>query len=516
MRPADYSATRSRDPAPRMNIVDQVVSWFSPVRGVQRFRARMALEFVRRYDAAALGRRTDGWGAQGTSANTEIQSGFVRLRDRSRELVRNNPWANRGISAIANNVVSYGFTAKIKGTKATRAKWAAWANSTACDADGRHNLAGMIWLAMRAVPESGEVLIRRRWRKAGDTDTSGKLLPIPMQLQLLEADYLDHSKTELLANGGRIVQGVQFGPFGNREGYWLYADHPGDLVGNIAASAFVPAKDVLHIYRVDRPGQVRGVPWLHPVMLTLRDADDYEDAYLLQQKMAASQVGVIKDSISSGLPTNPVATPPLGETFEAGRFDFLPPGKDITFNTTAPAGEYGPFVKSILLRVAAALGITYQALTGDLTNANFSSGRMGWIEMFLNIDAWRWNMLVPQGYDPIGRWFAEALFIAQPNSQALIDGTTFEWTAPRKQMIQPDKEIAAYKDAVRCGFMTLPQVHRELGEDSEAIFAEIAATNTILDDNSIVLDSDPRKTSGAGQGPAQSPQPATEPDTPVE
>jgi capsid protein len=76
----------------------------------------------------------------------------------------------------------------VKNQKALDA-WKAWAGTTACDADGRHDFYGLQKLVMRAIVESGEVLVRRRFRLPEDG------LPIPMQLQILEADYIDTSRT---------------------------------------------------------------------------------------------------------------------------------------------------------------------------------------------------------------------------------------------------------------------------------------------------------------------------------
>ena len=120
-----------------MNRLDQLVAFFSPQAGLRRARARLQIDQVRKYDGAALGRRTDGWRTQSTSANAELATSLPLLRDRHRELVRNNPWANRAVQAIVSNTVGYGFTAKVSDAKAAL-KWKEWAETTACDADGLH------------------------------------------------------------------------------------------------------------------------------------------------------------------------------------------------------------------------------------------------------------------------------------------------------------------------------------------------------------------------------------------
>ena len=126
---------------------------------------------TRKYEGADAGRRTKGWNTRVTSANAEVSTASTTLRARSRDLVRNNPYAAHGMEVIANNVVGKGIKTQIKvDTRATvsnREKalnniWRTWAETTACDYEGTHTLAGLQRLCMRAVAESGEVIIRRR------------------------------------------------------------------------------------------------------------------------------------------------------------------------------------------------------------------------------------------------------------------------------------------------------------------------------------------------------------------
>ena len=471
-----------------MNLLEKAIAVLSPQTALRRARAHLQLSQVRKYDAAASGRRTSGWMTASWGANAETAAALPKLRDRHRDLVRNNPWAARAVQAIVSHTIGYGITAKVTATKAAQEAWKRWAETTQCDADGRNNLYGLQGLVLRTVVESGECLVRVRWRKATDG------LALPMQLQVLEPDYLDISRTTQL-DTGRIVQGVEFDLIGRRVAYWLFTDHPGDVLGYAAESKRVPASDVAHIYRSDRPGQVRGVPWGAPTMLTLRDLDDYEDAYLFRNKLANCQVGVIFDS-ESGIANAEAAAAgaPLGEAMEPGRYEFLPPGKDIRFNTPPSAGDYGPYTRDVLLRVAAAYGVTFAALTGDLSSVNFSSGRMGRIDMHRNIDMWTWQMLAPQLLDTIVSWAGAAAELASLGAAAKFKA---KWAPPRREMINPAQDVTATIDAVRGGLMSLPAAHRELGEDSEEVIAEIKESNAALDAAGIKLDSDPRFTKGA-------------------
>lgn len=483
-------------PAPKVPALDRFISWVSPTAGLRRARARAQTDHVRRYEGAAGGRRTESWLTQSTSANAETAIGLSQLRNRCRDMVRNNPWAARAVQAVVSNTIGHGITAKVSGPKRVSQLWRQWAESTDCDADGLNDIYGLQALILRSVAESGECLVRRRWRRPGDG------LSLPMQLQVIEGDYLDHSRTTML-DTGRIVQGVEFDAIGRRVAYWLFEDHPGDLIGRIAESKRVPASEVAHIYRRDRPGQVRGVPWAAPCMLSLYDLDGYEDAYLFRQKLANCYVGYVQDM--NGAET-PAAGGSLAEAMEPGRLELLPNGKTIELSKPPDAGDYGPFTRDVLLRVAATFGITFQALTGDLSTVNFSSGRMGWLEMGRNIDGWRWHMLIPQGLETITRWFSEA---AQLYAGLRTDAMSFQWTPPRREMIDPAGETSALVMAIRAGTKSYQGAMREYGEDAEVMLDEIQAHNKMLDDREIVLASDPRRTTQAGL--LYEPPPATTP-----
>jgi capsid protein len=89
-------------------------------------------------------------------------------------------------------------------------------------------------------------------------------------LQVLESDHLDTARNGVV-NGAPTIQGIALGNFGEPLGYWLFPTHPGAwmLPGARLASNFIPARDVLHIFRKRRPGQLRDVSWLAPVLLQI-------------------------------------------------------------------------------------------------------------------------------------------------------------------------------------------------------------------------------------------------------
>lgn len=478
-----------------MNLLDSIIMALSPELGAKRQRSRFesarlkrATREIEAYQAGGLGRRFGGLVDRGTSANSEIIRGLVRMRNRHRALVRDNPWASNAVRAIVANTIGYGITSEIFAGEQRNQDltdlWLKWAESTDCDSTSTSNFYGLQALAMLSTSEAGEVLVRRRWRRASDG------LPVPLQIELLEPDYLDHTKEANLPNGGRIVQGVEFDAIGRRVAYWIYKDHPGDTLARYSQSFRVDAKDVIHMYRVDRPQQVRGVPWGHSVMITLNDLDGFEDAFLLRQKLANCFMAFETEN-------DPLPNVTTSETEdEAAELEDLEPGiiyrprpgRSVTFTNPPIAAEYGPYIDKALYRVAAGYGVSYQALTGNLEKVNFSSGRMGWMDFQRNIDHWRWNMVIPQLCERVGQWFLEAADLTRARVPSDV---RFEWTPPRREMIDPAKEIPPLLEAIAGGITSLPAVHRQYGEHTARIIAEIAQTAEILNEKGIVLDGHP-------------------------
>ena len=475
-----------------MNAFDKFIASLNPAAAVRRERSRLELDALRRYEGASRGRRTDGWFTQSTSADAASSMGLSLLRDRSRDLVRNNPYANKAVQVIVSNTIGTGIIGQARATRSRRRStqltdlFTGWATDPSqCDYEGRHDFYGLQALIMRTVVESGECLVRR-YIQPGQK--------ISLQLLVLEPDYIDASKDVALEGGGLIREGIEYDSRNRRVAYWLYNEHPGEQHQRVNSfnSTRVPAEEIIHLFKQSRPGQTRGVPWASPVILRMRDFDDYHDAQLLKQKISAcfAAFAVDTEATDAGMGAE------LIDKLEPGAIEILPPGKDIRFASPPSVGEIDKVSRQYLLQIAAGFGITYEALTGDLNNTSFSSGRMGWIEFHRNIESWRWNMLVPQMLNPIWKWFAQSASLGGVRG---MDGIVAQWTPPRRELIDPDKEITATVKSVRSGLMSLSEAIREYGYDPEEVLREMQQDNDLLDQLGLVLDSDPRKVTLAGQ-----------------
>lgn len=473
-----------------MNAIDNVISFFNPEAGAKRARARLTLDQVRRYDGSSVSRRNENWRTPNTSADAALGPNLERLRSRSRDLTRNNPYAARAVQVLVNNTVGGGVLGQVTSRSAARARrwnqlWEEWSkNPGACDHDARSDFHGLQALAFRCVVEAGEVLIRKR------IDPTAAF---PLKLQILEPDFIDDTKADKLTeDGGYIREGIEYDSRDRRIAYHLHRTHPGDRTLSVGAweTVRVPADEIIHVFRRDRPGSSRGCPWGASVISRLRDFDDFSDAQLLKQKISACFAGFIVDAEAP----DAGSAPPLAETLEPGSLEILPPGKDIRFASPPTVGDFEDFSRAMLLQIAAGYGVTYEALTSDLSNANYSSARMGHLEFSRNVECWQRQIMVAQMLRPVWSWFRNA---AEILGEQPMD-VTMTWTPARRELIDPQKEVGAIIEAVRGGLMSLSEAIRRSGYEPGEVLAEIARDAAMLDELGLVLDTDPRNVTAAG------------------
>lgn len=482
-----------KTPAMKAHWIDRATAPIAPIWTLRRQRARLAGELLQRhYDAASGGRRTQGWRKSSGDADAVIGPALARLRENARDLVRNNPYAESAVTTIADHAVGWGIAAKpVPMQPLLAATWKAWAETTACDANGRHDFYGLQKLVMRTVVESGEVLVRRRLRLPDDG------FPIPMQLQVLDPDFLDTNKELSSASRNTIIQGVEFDGIGRRVAYWLFTEHPGSAFSTYAKSVRVPAESVLHIFRPTRPGQVRAPSWFAPVLLRFRDFDEFEDATLMKQKIAACLAVITSDVDGSAMPLGATDTTedPQIDSVEPGAILNIPPGRSITVVDPPQARDYDAYSKNVQRAIATGLGVTYEDMTGDYTDLPFSAARMSRLRHEARVHDWRWRILIPQFCDPAWAWFAQVALITGQSTGA----ATAKWTPPPMAMVDPVNEGLAVQRNIRTGITSWSESARERGYDPDELLAEIAADNQKFDAAGVILDSDPRQMTQAGQ-----------------
>lgn len=419
----------------------------------------------RSYDGARADRRSNGWVAAGSSANSEILPQLSILRNRSRELVRNNPYASKAMRVLSSNRIGTGIMATIN-DKSVAALWKKWVK--VCDADGQYDFYGLQKLISNTEAESGECLIRFRYRKMSDG------LPVPLQLQLLEPDFIDATKNETLKNKGWIQNGIEFSPIGERVAYWLFNQHPGEnIINTTIKSSRVPASDVIHSFDRKRPGQMRGVPILAPVMMTANDLNEYLEATLVRKSAEACIAAFVEtDDEDRSIGDESQQDQMRIEELAPGMVQYLSKGEKITFtNPSASTGDVG-YTNDRLHAIAAGIGVTYEQLTGDLSQVNYSSIRAGTLDFRREIEQWQWLNFIPSVLNRIMEKFLDTAFAA-----GLIQTTEIEydWTTPRFDWVDPLKDVQGEELELTMGLKTWSEAVRARGFNPEVLLEELKA-----------------------------------------
>lgn len=481
------------------------------------------------HEAAGRGRRSLAWMPGNPGAVAAMLATNTDLRIKSRDLVRRNAWAQAGIEAFVANAVGTGIKPQSLSSNEpfkaeVQALWRDWTEEA--DAAGQTDFYGLQALACRAMLEGGECLIRLRPRRPEDG------LVVPLQLQLLEPEHLPISLNTDLSSGNVVRSGIEFDSLGRRVAYHLYRSHPED--GRLAPmsgqggmdTVRIDAKEIIHLFRVLRPGQIRGEPWLSRALVKLNELDQYDDAELVRKKTAAMFAGFVtrqspEDNLmGEGAADNDgIALAGL----EPGTLQILEPGEDIKFSDPADVGgSYGEFLRTQFRAVAAAIGVTYEQLTGDLTGVNYSSIRAGMLEFRRRCEMVQHSVLVHQMCRPVwAAWMKQAVLAGALEAPGFARGgparrrqySQVKWIPQGWQWVDPEKEFKAMLLAIRAGLMSRSEAIAAFGYDAEDVDREIAADNQRADDLGLIFDSDPRRTSkdGGSAEPNKNAADATQP-----
>lgn len=500
------------------------------VRGLRR-EPRVTGKRAPAYVAAGPSRSRDDWTLSNAGPNTVGAASRASLTARARDLIRNDPHCARIVSVHVQNIVGTGIlaTAKHDGTPEgkARAKMADWIWSEACkagvlDNSGQLTGDGLQVSECRAWVGDGDVFIRRI------VDLTAR--PVPMRIQVLEADMLDERQNgQVLPSGNRIVQGVEVNPSGRRIAYWFLTAHPGETyaLGGSGPSVRVDASDVHHLMRPLRPGQVRGITELAPIMAQKKDLGDFEAFTLTAKKTEALLVGVItrqpydewnprpeipyadeddEDEPSVLVPGVINSDGDLVGDMRPGAFLAVENGTDIKFNQPQIASNYDVFKKTHLQSCAIGTNLSYEQLSGDFSAANYSTMRGGMLEFWRHIDTMIWVYFVP-AQDRVWQWVMESAWLA-----GLIDSPNVEaeWQPPKRQSIEPDKDAIADYLELRAGWVDEDDLIAARGYNPTALREKTAKNKAERDARSIVVDTDPTKMSWRGASPAATPTPLAE------
>jgi lambda family phage portal protein len=459
----------------------------------------------RQYQGALISRLTSDWLATQASADAEIRTSLRKLRDRSRELVRNNPYAKQAKRTAQINIIGTGvrFQSQImqlrgnrrddRSNRLTEAKWRTWCQPMYCDVAGRSSFSMFEWQAAGAFPESGEAIFRLVRRSFGGSR-------IPLALQIIESDQLDEEYNgDTLAPGNEWRNGVEVDEWGRPIRYAILTRHPGDYWFQNTAHrntkhVFLPASDVIHLFLPDRPNQNRGVPWYHPVMADAHQLQGYEEAAVIRARAGASLMGFITNN-EGELHPDAVENGQRISEFEPGTFKYLNPGEGVTVpNIDAPDQQFEMFVRSKIRRFAAGFGCSYETLSRDYSDTSYSSSRTSILE---DRDHWRviQAYLIENFHLRVYREWLQAAVLAGelPFADYELRPERYEWPkwiARGWTWVDPLKEVKAYREAEQAGYLSKSEIVAMGGNDFDDTIATTAREQELAASLNVTLDRD--------------------------
>lgn len=475
------------------------MKWLSRVKQKARRTGR------RMYAAAKAGRLNMLAGT--SSADTELLTSLRPMRDRSRALIRDVAHAKRAKTVVVNNVIGQGIgvQGQVRGNgqklatdinDAIETAWKRWSRADSCHTGGALHFGDLERAAMGEVFEAGECFIRIHAQRFGDSD-------VPLALELIEPERLADDHEIRAPSGAQVTLGIEHDAFGRPLAYYIHKRHPNQLRlghGRLQDAILrVPAEQIIHLRLVDRWPQTRGVPWLHPVMTRLNQLGEFEEAAVIAARIGASKVGFFESAdFGSPITDDRDAEGSPATTVEAGEFTQLPPGyKFSSWDPNYPNEAFDPFTRACHRGIAAGTGPSYESLTRDYSQSNYSSSRLAQLE---DRDLWRvlQQWWIRSFREPLHRQWLQAAVLSNAvanirRSDYLTDAERYEAVKFKPRgwaWVDPAKEVAAYKEAERAGYLTKTDIIAMTGGglDIEDVARTRRAELDLLDDLDIATD----------------------------
>lgn len=364
----------------------------------------------RSFEAADTPAYTDSWAGASGYINDELAAKLPTMRARSVNLGRDDEWATRYLIQVDDNVlgpqgIRLQCRVKMRGSdafdvvanNALERFWERWGERGVCEASGRMDWREVEGLLARSWKTKGEILLRHM-------DGAG---PLGYQVKVLPPEVLD-VQCKRTFEGRRVRMGVEVDDNGAAVAYWLkghkVGDDPSAEVLQVGQHVRVPARQIIHRFRVLEEDQLRGIPELSVGARRLWLLHEFENAASVASNNAAKRQGFFvspdgnappgfADQIISAvldaaraqgkeLSTEEIqalqSSAQRFSTLVPGQFDTLPQGYDFRpFESKWPEVNASGFIKDQIRGFSAARGVSYHTLGNDLSDVNYSSAQVG-------------------------------------------------------------------------------------------------------------------------------------------
>lgn len=455
------------------------------------------------------------WTPSLDSAHGALKDDRALLASRIHDLARNDGWASGGITRVVDNIIGAGWRlshkpnasvlgispdAAVEFASQVEAAWADYAEDPDCfvDAGLRTTFGGLLALAFRHRLLDGEAAAVIHWIPGRG--------PYSTAVEIVDPDRL--SNPPRFPETARFKSGIELGGYGEPLAYHVSREHPNELLAEFGgmrqwirfprATSF-GRRIFVHSFEADRAGQIRGIPLLAPVVKKLRMLGRYDEAEL----QAAVLNAVLAAFVESPFDHEQFAQALGGgdETisrYQQERLDFyqaaplsLPgakiaftfPGEKVNLTTpNHPNSVFEAFNRASLRNIAAALGMSYEQLSMDWSQSNYSSARGALLEVWRGFAARKAHFEATFAAPIFAAWLEEAIDLGKVK---LPDGAPefyaakaaycrARWIGPGRGWVDPLKEAQAAVARLTAGISTLEKEVAEQGDDYREVLAQIA------------------------------------------
>jgi lambda family phage portal protein len=478
-----------------MNALDRFIAYFSPQRAVKRQIARKALQISNEGygegGASTKKKSMRAWRARPGSPIQDIDEHLDVLRGRSRDLYMNGPIATSAINTVTTNVIGPGLRLKARidaeflgltedeadqWERNVEREFALWAESKFCDAIQMSDFYDMQATAFMGVLMNGDSFCL--FKRAKRTN----FMPYSLRLHLIEADRVATPQLGFIQgknqqNGNPIISGVEIDKdTGTTVAYWITNEHPGTFTSNrkwVRVEAFgelTGRPNILHLYRLERAEQRRGVPYLAPVIETLKQLTRYTEAELMASVISGMFTVFIRTearsdetALGSMIPIEQQVAPKEEVVYEMapGAINVLQPGESVEIaNPGRPNSQFDAFVNALTRYIGAALEIPQEILLKSF-NASYSASRAALLEAWKAFRTRR-QWMAKEFCQPIyEEWLAEAVATGRIHAPGFFSDPVIrrawsqaEWNGPAPGQIDPLKEVQAAGKRIELGLST--------------------------------------------------------------
>ncbi len=474
------------------------------------------------------------------SSKSDIDRNLHTLRNRSADEAINTPVGAAAIGSSSTHAIGTGLTLfprprfKQLGISAeearewnrkVRSEFQLWAESKNCDIYRRNNFYDLQHIAYISYMTDGDsfAVFRRK--------EPSIFMPYSLRLQLLEGNRISNpldnglatvSSVEMSAptKGHRIISGVEIDEDGAVEGYWISNKVPYDPVDTLGAAKWVKVKafgdetglpNILQVCHDTRTEQYRGVPYLAPVLETLKQTSRFTTAelasaivksffslFFTQSATSAGDLNSMLGSSFDGDPNAPVVD--VGEyTLAPGTLNALPSGVDVkSVESSNTQSTFGTFTQELIKQIGAALGQPYEVLMKSFTSS-YSASRaallQAWDEYKMR-RVWFSRDFCQPVYEV---WLAEAVALGRIDAPGFFEDPAkrsawcnAEWFGPTMSILDPVKDVKGSSMRTQCGLSTREREAAEMtGSDFEENIEQLAYEQAMI--NSLGLNGDDLK-----------------------